>query len=324
MNQTPTSLWYFNGKNMNRTITSLLLIIILAAFLMGEMESYLPQPGELKDWEPSGEAQVVKGEDLFLMINGGAEVYHEYGFKQAIAQGYKLKKGKPGRGFNLEIYEMLDPEAAYGIYTFKIAGKGQPLSVGDAGLLEDYYLNCRKGNFLVTVTGFDAEKDTLTGIVEAAKAVMAKIQTVGHAALPSPVRLLPTVYKDYLKLNIIKYLEGNLALFNQYEFDSRNIFGLKQGVMGDYGMARLFVFTYDTALESSKWFENGTKELRQNSRFKCSDHRETPGAFFSLVDGKGRLSYIKSEGPYIFIAQGNEPDAELIKEFLVYSISKSK
>ncbi|MDQ1352246.1 MAG: hypothetical protein QG657_2552 [Acidobacteriota bacterium] len=298
---------------------------MLGAFLLGEMESYLPQPGDLKEWEPSGEPQYVKGDDLFLLIDGGAEVYHEYGFKQAIAQGFKMKNGRPGNGFNLEIYEMLDPEAAYGIYTFKIAGKGQPLDVGDAGLLEDYYLNAWKGNFLVTVTGFDAGKDTLTGIVEAAKVVMSKIKSTGPASQPPLVHLLPSEYQDRMKLKFIKYLKGNLALFNQYEFDSRNIFGLRQGVMGDYGIARLFVFKYENAAESLKWFENGKKELRQNPRFKYVELQgSTVGLTFSLVDGKGRLSYIKNNGPYIFIVQGNETDAKQINEFLFYSISKSK
>jgi hypothetical protein len=310
---------------MKRTITSLLLMIMLGCLLMGEMESHLPQPGDLKDWEPSGEPEYVKGDDLFLLIDGGAEIYHEYGFKQAIAQGFKMKNGKQGSGFNLEIYEMLDPEAAYGIYTFKIAGEGQPLDVGDAGLLEDYYLNARKGNFLVTVTGFDAGKDTLAGIVEAAKAVMSKIKTTEPVSLPPLVHLLPTEYQNRLKLIGIKYLKGNLALYNQYEFDSRNIFGLKQGVMGDYGGSRLFVFKYEDAVESRKWFENGKKELRQNPRFKYAELQGTEiGLTFSLEDGKSRIFFIKNEGPYIFIAQGNEKDAEQVKEFLFYSISKSK
>jgi len=310
---------------MKRTITSILITLTLGGLLIGEMESYLPQPGELKDWEPSGEPQYVKGEDLFLLIDGGAEIYHEYGFKQAIAQGFKKKNGRPGSGFNLEIYEMQDPEAAYGIYTFKIAGKGRALDIGDGGLLEDYYLNAWKGSFLATITGFDAGKDTLEGIVEAAKVVTAKIKTPGPVSPPPLINLLPAEYKNGLKPTGIKYLKGNLALFNQYEFDSRNIFGLRQGVMGDYGDSRLFVFKYDDAVESLKWFENGKKELYRNPRFKPVEPQGTAaGMSFSLVDRKGRLFYIKNGGPYIFIVQGNETDAEQVKEFLFYSISKSR
>ncbi len=300
-------------------------MMVVSGLLMGEMESYLPQPGELKDWEPSGEPQYVKGEDLFLLIDGGAEIYYEYGFKQAIAQGFKKKNGRPGSGFNLEIYEMQDPEAAYGIYTFKIAGKGQVLALGDGGLLEDYYLNAWKGNFLVTVTGFDAGKDTLAGIVEAVTVVTTKIKTAGPISLPPLINLLPVEYQNRLKANVIKYLKGNLALFNQYEFDSKNIFGLRQGVMGDYGDFRLFVFKYDDAVESLKWFENGKKELQKSPRFRsvcipgASADAELP---FSLIDEKGWLFYIKHEGPYIFIAQGK--DAEKVKEFLFYSISKRR
>ena len=45
--------------------------------------SYLPQGGEVDRWSSSEEPQHAVGEDLFLLINGGAEIYHEYGFEQA-------------------------------------------------------------------------------------------------------------------------------------------------------------------------------------------------------------------------------------------------
>ena len=101
------------------------------------------------------EPQYVEGEDLFLLINGGAEIYHEYGFKQAVVQSYADDQD---RSLNLEIYEMLDPAAGYGIFTFKRGKGGRDLELGDEACLQDYYLNVWKGDFLITFVGFDTEK----------------------------------------------------------------------------------------------------------------------------------------------------------------------
>lgn len=295
---------------MKRITAFVLIILAMGFFLLGEMESYLPQAGELKNCEPAGAPDYVKGEDLFLMIDGGAEIYHEYGFKQAVAQSFKNKDGKPGGGFNLEIYEMLDPAAAYGIYTFKTGDKGQLLNIGDEGRLEDYYLNIRKGNFLVTVTGFNPAKETIDSIIEAAEVVALKIKTAHRGTVPPLIEMLPATYKNLLKPNGIKYLKGNLALFNQYAFDPGNIFGLQEGVMGDYGDFRLFLFKYRDATEGRKWFENGRESLHQSTRFKFSKTPgEAPAYSCFMTDGKGIPFCIKNNGPYIIIVQGKEEDS---------------
>jgi len=262
--------------------------------------SFLPQTGELKGWEPVGTPQHMIGEDLFLLINGGAEIYHEYGFKQVIAQGFKNKNGK---SFNLEIYEMQNPAAAYGIYTFKTGAEGKPLDVGNEGLLEDYYLNFWKGNVCVTVIGFDSEKETIEGIMKAAKVVDAKINGTGQK--PALIHMLPETYKNRLKPNGVTYIKGNLALFNQYEFDTRNIFGLKQGVIGDYEDFKLFVFQYDDTIECNKWLKNAMKLLKKNPRFK---HVTTQDSGFTMMNEKGIFFYIENYKRYIFIFQGKKKE----------------
>jgi hypothetical protein len=130
-------------------------------------------------------------------------------------------KKKETLQFNLEIYEMQSPEAAFGIYTFKTGDSGKAIDVGNEGLLEDYYLNSRKGNFLVTVIGFDAKEETITGITAAAKVVAAKIK--GSGQRPQLVHVLPDVDSLLTKPGGVTYLKGNLALVNNYQFDSREI-----------------------------------------------------------------------------------------------------
>jgi hypothetical protein len=155
----------------------------------------------------------------------------------------------------------------------------------------------------VTVIGFDSEKETIEGIMEAAKMVGTKINARGQK--PALIHMLPETYKNRLKPNGVTYLKGNLALFNQYEFDTRNIFGLKQGVIGDYGDFKLFVFQYEDTIECNQWLGNAAKLLKKNPRFKKVT---TQDSGFTMMDEKGISFYIENYKRYIFILQGKKKE----------------
>ena len=67
---------------------------------------------------------------------------------------------------------MQSSAAAYGVYTFKTSSQGEKIPVGTDGFLEEYYLNFWKGPYVVTVIGFDSEKETLDAILLAARKVI--------------------------------------------------------------------------------------------------------------------------------------------------------
>ncbi|MCK5095106.1 MAG: hypothetical protein KAR18_10290, partial [Spirochaetes bacterium] len=62
--------------------------------LQRDLNKYLPGTNEIREWKEDGSPCKYKGEDLYSYINGGAEIYHEYGFKQVIVQDYTRKNGK--------------------------------------------------------------------------------------------------------------------------------------------------------------------------------------------------------------------------------------
>jgi len=174
-----------------------------------DVTQYLPAKSDLTGWTAVDEPQIAQGEDLYLLIDGAAEIFLEYGFKEAVMQSYRNGNEK---SINLEIYEMKDPSSAYGIYTFRTSTRGKGISIGNDGRIEDYYLNFWKGNFLVTVIGFDLEAETVDDITTIAKAVEVRIKEDGRK--PPLTGILPV---NGLKPNGIKYLKGNLALYNNYE-----------------------------------------------------------------------------------------------------------
>ena len=68
----------------------LLLIAASAAAQQapGDLSGYLPASGEVAGWTLSDAPKNYRGDKLFVMINGGADIYHEYGFTQVLSAEY--------------------------------------------------------------------------------------------------------------------------------------------------------------------------------------------------------------------------------------------
>jgi hypothetical protein len=119
-------------------------------------------------WEQSGTPQYAQGDDLFVLINGGAEIYLEYGFEKAALANFKDSNGK---SIIVEIYEMSSSEAAYGMYTFKTDKEAKVLDIGGEAKQSGYYLNLWKNNYVITLTGADPKADTSASLQRAARSL---------------------------------------------------------------------------------------------------------------------------------------------------------
>lgn len=263
--------------------------------LKSALSKLIPLAGEVRDWYPDGKAEYASGQDLYLVINGGAEIYFEYGFKEAAYQSYK---NKSGQSINLEIYEMTDPGAAYGIYTFKTGADGVPIDCGQGGWLESYFLNFWEGNFLITLTALSMEGQALNGIKNIAFAVDSKLAS--ESEIPPLIKFLPT---EDLKRNGITYMRGNLALFNQDIFDPMDIFGLKEGVIGRYGDYSILIFQYQDNEESKKWYEFSKTHLQTSNRFQ---NLMDQGTQFEVSNNQNKKLTVKCFQRWILAFLGNE------------------
>ena len=75
-------------------VLSFLVIISFLSISQDSIVSLLPDPFNLPGLQASGEPKIYKGDYLFDMINGGADVYFEYGFIQVVTQAYTGMTGK--------------------------------------------------------------------------------------------------------------------------------------------------------------------------------------------------------------------------------------
>jgi hypothetical protein len=263
-----------------------------------DLYKFLPLSGEVGEWKRDDQPQEYRGEDLYEYINGGAEIYHEYGFNQVIVQDFRNKSGK---SISVEIFEMEDSESAYGIYTFKSHSEDKKLSLGSDAQLSDYYLNFWKANVLVTITGFDEDEETIEGLKEVARAVDAKINRTGEK--PHLVSVLP---EKKLITTSIKYFEGNLGLYNSYSFFARDIFSLKKGIKGDYegGYSVYFIQSKDGEV-GQKRFDEIKKDFEGSPKYKNLKSLEKE--LFMVEDRKNKRIFISFFEDCILIVMGAIP-----------------
>jgi hypothetical protein len=231
-------------------IPTLVLTVILAfpqvvMASQGTLAEALPKNGEVDGWTKHRTMQHFVGGNLYEYIDGGAEIYHEFGFVQVVSQDYVNGVGK---SISVEIFEMESPGSAYGMYTFKTDAKGKRISVGNDAQMAEYYMNFWKGPFLVTLTGFDETEQTRVGLVNIARSIGEKIP--GGGERPPIASFLP---EEDLAGQSLKYFTGYLGLRNSHPFFSLNISGYEEGVKGDYsGNFSMFLFRYRNPNESQK------------------------------------------------------------------------
>jgi hypothetical protein len=134
----------------------------------------LPGAAETRPWVPDGPAQLAEGQDLFALINGGAELFLRYGFERAAVQSYSLGGG---RHIQVEVYLMRTPDGATEVFARKVGPGDLPLTIGDSGVRGEYYIIFRQGRFLVTVAAGDSHPDAKTAVLRIARAVEKRIPT---------------------------------------------------------------------------------------------------------------------------------------------------
>lgn len=192
-------------------------------------------PTEIEGLKKSDDVQYYAGDDLFMLINGGADLYHEYGFVEIAVQEYKTSEGEY---IDLEIYRMKNSSAAYGIYSFKTASRGQKIDIGQEAIDEGYYINIWKGNYLVTI----ASRKNTSALSEAMKKigeiVADKIDFSGEK---------PELIKFTEKLNIpavekTTYIMGPLALMDKYDFYLDRPLSFKEGICMELDNSVKFIF----------------------------------------------------------------------------------
>lgn len=159
-------------------------------------------PQKVEGWELSSAPRYFGPDNLYDLINGGAEVFVDYGLQKMVTADYS-SKDHAGKTVTAEIYDMGSPKGAFGRlsrFLFEIenpskAGEGLPEELSTHGIMGSGDAKVWRGPYLLHLTLLD----------ETADATEESISKTGKQVLPAFARsILKDVGEDRTGLEILE------------------------------------------------------------------------------------------------------------------------
>ena len=291
---------------MNKVVWERAVLIIACLWLAGSggeraqaapetFYGLLPASSEVEGWLSEGAPRAFAGDGLFKYMDGGAEVYREYGFARLAVQEYR---NGAGGSIVVEVFEMSRDASAYGIYTFKSAAQGKPMDLGFEGQLAEYYLNFWSGKYLVTVTGQEQDAETMAGVEGLGRAAASRVGRFGNR--PDAAGFLPQ--KGMVSWTM-KYVLGPIGLRNFSDFSAEDLSGWRECIKADYeGGESLFLFLFGENDEMTRALAHFRSVLAASQRYQ--GFQAGDGGRFSARDARGRALRLTSSGNALGISLG--------------------
>lgn len=207
--------------------------------------SFLPDKVDPGEVERSSEVRTYSGESLYEYIDGGAELYHEYGFVEVATANYR----QDGKEVVVDIYGFDKADHAYGLYASFRPPDPQPVQFGADGFGSPSSIDFVKGPFVVRVIGFDESAETQRALETLASEIDG-ILPVGDD--------MPAVFSVFPRENVIDATEMIYAgPFLGYDF-LIDIYTRRYLVDGD--TLTLFLTADEDGEKFGRWFELGAAD----------------------------------------------------------------
>jgi hypothetical protein len=161
---------------------------------------------EIEGWKLSEKPQSFFPEDLYEYIDGAAESYIGYDFKELVVA--QFQKAGSGASVTIEIYDMGNGTNAFGIFSAERFPENKVVDVGTLGYIEGEVLNFIVGKDYVKVISFDSGDATPAVLDAFARKVAWKAGE--KSTLPSLLFVFP---RDGIIANSEKYVLRNVMGF---------------------------------------------------------------------------------------------------------------
>lgn len=303
---------------MTNKYLALIMVAFAISFSLHSQDSnlvkLLPQNDDFENLKLSSGIESYVGDDLFFLINGGADLYLEYGFVQVIRAEYS---DDSENSLHIEIYEMQDRPAAYGLYSFQHMRDDQPDKIGERGQIVKNNALLIKDRYVIKMFARYTEESVEDLLRNTADIITARITTEDNRQLLLPY-LLPVQDNDYPQ---VKFIRGSIALRNIYNFHNDDIFSIDDGVVGIYQEYTIFIFQYPGTLKALQQFGKANSQLEKEDRFSSFYSQKNQ---FQMIDNKGNKLHFLTFDRFIiaFVYQGNRNLTPLIEE-IKYNIELS-
>jgi hypothetical protein len=276
-----------------------LLFVFQPKIFAQEIETLIPADDDISDWKMAGAPEMFEGDNLFELINGGADLYHEYGFVRVLSVHY----ADPAlNNLQAEVYEMEDDQSAYGIFSLTRLSSEWSDQFGSLAAIEGSYVSFWKSRYFVTISFMSGQGINQQALFDFALAISGKIDS------PGEYPALVEKFRDQGSDRKPVFLEGNIALTNFYYFDYRNIFRLKEAVAVSANGYHRIIINYPDTAASQTAITGARQDVSVLKRFSGL---ETTFQGFSCRDNKGNLVLARQVENYIVILVSLDPALQL-------------
>ena len=187
----------------------------------------IPEPGFAPGWAKAGPLRTLTGQDLFNQIDGGAELFLEFGFARLRLQGYARDKAE----LTLNAYEMESAACALGIYLMKMGRETPFPEIAARNSGEEAQVAIVKGRYFIQI---DNLGEVPASRAEAAALANAFLAGVAEEAALTPLDLLPAEGKVPGSERLIRGPYGLQPYFTFGEGDILQLGGKTFGVVANY------------------------------------------------------------------------------------------
>ena len=225
------------------TISIMLLFMIpnTHANSLKSLQANLPQ--QAGAWSARSDDRIFDEKTIFGYINGAAEVYKAYNFRQCLSRRYSLSGGP---AIILDIFDMGSSQDAFGVFTHDLDGK--KVDIGQEGRLRPGWLSFWKGRFFVSIYAEEESPAAERAVKDLGHRVADKI--TGTGGKPEFLALLPP---EGLRADTIRYLHHPIVLNYHYYLSDDNILNISADTdvaLAEYQRAnqaaRLLLVNYPT------------------------------------------------------------------------------
>jgi hypothetical protein len=196
----------------------------------------IPGPGFAPGWAKAGPLRAFTGQDLFNQIDGGAELFLEFGFAKLHLQAYVRDRAE----LTLNAYEMDSSASALGVYLMKMGRETPFPEVAARNSSEDAQLTILKGRYFVQVDNLGEAPASKAETVALANAFLAG---VAEESAPTPLDLLPAEGRLAGSERLIRGPYGLQPYFTFGEGDILSLGGRIFGALAGYKMPDGSTFT---------------------------------------------------------------------------------
>jgi hypothetical protein len=221
-----------------------------------ELHTLLPE--KVNDWKASKDLQFTP-ESLYDYINGGAELYISYNFKNVLSRTYKNSNDEE---IQVEIFDMQKPENAYGVFSQQREEETNKFGQGSQVVLGSIIF--WKDNYFVSMMNHNETPQVKQGMLSIASAIDDNILQTGQKP-----EIIDYLSEQDLDASSIRFFKHYIWLNSYYYIADSNYFNIDEhvdAVLAKYNLGNprpiALIIEYPGNKEAQVAWENVLQEIK--------------------------------------------------------------